>query len=81
MNPPLRFPKLVDRSSLPACRCLHFGLACSMWVVVKILVPLCVLSIIRHLIFRGGPKRDHNLDSHRCGMLYAARSVACADLA
>ena len=36
-----------------------------MWVVVKIMVPFWVLSIIRHLLFRG-PKRDHNLDNHPC---------------
>ena len=26
------------------------------WVVVKVMVPFCVLSIIRHLVYRG-PKR------------------------
>ena len=26
------------------------------WVVVKIMVPLCLLTIIRHLVFRG-PRR------------------------
>ena len=33
------------------------------WVVVKIMVPFCISTIIRHLIFRV-PKRKHNFDNH-----------------
>ena len=35
------------------------------WVVVRIMVPFWVLSIVRHLVFRG-PKRDRNFDNHPC---------------
>ena len=34
-----------------------------LWVVVKIRVPVWVLIVIRHLVFRV-PKRDHNFDNH-----------------
>ena len=40
----------------------------SMWMVVKIMVTAGVLSIIRHLEFRG-PKGDQNLDNHPCTVL------------
>ena len=33
----------------------------AMWAVVKIIVPFWVLSIIRHLVFRG-PKRGLDLE-------------------
>ena len=47
------------------------------WVDVKIMVPLWVPIIIRHLIFRvpGYPKRDHNFDNHPCGV-YTIRSAS-----
>ena len=34
-----------------------------MWVVVKIMVPIWVPVIARHLLFRV-PKGDHNFDSY-----------------
>ena len=33
-------------------------------VVVKIMVPFRVLSIIRHLVFRGSNKKDNYFDNH-----------------
>ena len=36
-------------------------------MVVKIGVPFWVLIIIRHLIFRGCPKRGHNFDNYPSG--------------
>ena len=33
------------------------------WVVLKLMVPLLVLSIIQHLVFRG-PLLDHNFHNH-----------------
>ena len=38
-----------------------------MWVVVKIMVPFRVLSMMRHLVFRG-PKRGP-YDNHTCGLV------------
>ena len=40
----------------------RLGLCC--WVVVKTMVPLWFLTRIRHLVFGGGPKGDHNFDNH-----------------
>ena len=34
------------------------------WVVVKIMVPFWIPSIIRHLVYRGPKKGDHNFDNH-----------------
>ena len=36
-------------------------------MVVKIRVPVGVLNIIRHLIFRGYPKRDPHFNNHPFG--------------
>ena len=41
-----------------------------MWVVVQIMVPFWVLRIIRHLVFRGPPKRDHSFENHPCVYLH-----------
>ena len=37
-----------------------------MWVVIKIMVPSCVLNIIRHLVSIGYPKRYPNFDNYPC---------------
>ena len=50
----LGMPKRKSRTAEPS-----FG----KWVVVKIMVPFRILSIIRHLVFRG-PKGDQNFDNH-----------------
>ena len=58
--------------------CMVFG-PNSIWVVVKIMVPCWVLSIIRHLVFRG-PKKDHYFDNHPKGSLNGPLGFAGQEL-
>ena len=52
-----------------------------LWVVVKIMVPLSVPNVVRHLIFRVPPKRDPYFDNHPYGLwLQNCRTSECSGL-
>ena len=47
------------------------------WVAVKIMFPVWVLSIIRHLVFRG-PRGDHDFDNHPDRILRSTMPVVAS---